>query len=88
MGSTTPKSTEELTGGGESERLCPVRAQDPADVGRPGVIGHSLAVHQRAHRNVAILLHDVVRDVLTRESPKHHHKPSPSGQEGFFAYDS
>jgi hypothetical protein len=68
----TAKGAETLTGGGEAESLCPIRARDPADVIRPGIVGYHPSVEQRAHRDAAIFLHNVAGAVFARELEKHH----------------
>jgi hypothetical protein len=74
MGKRPPKGTKALTGGGEAEGFRPIRARDPADVSRPGVVGHNPTVQERAHGDASILLHDVARAILACELGKHHTK--------------
>jgi hypothetical protein len=68
----TAKGVEILTGGGEAERLRPVRARDPTDVICPSIVGYRPSIEQGAHGDVAIFLHNVARAVLAREPAKHH----------------
>jgi hypothetical protein len=80
----TVKGAETLTGGGEAEGLRPIRARDPADIIRPGIVGYRPSVEQWAHGDAAIFLHNVARAVFAREPTKHHDELVTLGAGGIF----